>query len=81
MYIGDKHVYDEHVYCKYHVLIISFFQLSCPKPHGCIWCGFSLDIVWTFPIYFSSSLRCRKLALTRETLTLGVFIGVCILPC
>ena len=55
-------VHDQHVYQKYHVFVILFFFMSCSEPPM----GIS-SVPWRFSNTFSSSFRCRKLALTKET--------------
>ena len=60
-------IHDQHVYHKWHVFVILFF-MSCPEPPmSKSGVGSSPVQSGGSPIKFSSSSRCRELALTRET--------------
>ena len=59
--------HNQHVYDRWHVFIIFSFFCLPRASYFYIQCGFIPSMVWRFCNIFSSSFKCRKLALSKET--------------
>ena len=66
-------IHDQYVYHKWHVFVM-FFHALPRASYGSIWGWFIPSALRRLSNNFSSCFRCRKLALTRDTSYIFVFI-------